>query len=375
MKTKTLMLGIDKFPASSPHIKNYSKKPKEIAFSIKDLFHHYWLVKYDDNEPHPTVYEYEKFLAACNDWRFKGAGIGRDKESKRNVSNELGKAFTRWFLYNYENLTYFSPFEEHFKTKYPDGSYWEKKTKGDLPDFLCGTNDRDIRLAEAKGRYSSVSFTNKEFDEFREQIQRVVLKNSANNLISVKGYISACQWATEETPRTKTKLLVEDPDTDGEFPEQEGYSSSIGLRMISHHYVTVLERLMLHSYAESLQNEYRITNPIGHTISVWEVALGPMKGRRFVGGIIDNKQNNNCDCYFHGYNIKSHILRPPQIIFALDQKIFEHVIIACRNGIDSVEYFPQLDAVAGNNSNISIHRDGTLIAPESYMIFVGEIQI
>lgn len=378
MKTKTIMLGIDKFEFPPTKLLNYSSTPKEIHIDVKDLFHHYWLVKYGKGQSHQGPYEYEEFLANCNDWRFKESGIGIDKESKRNVSNELGKAFARWFLYNYENLTYFSPFEYSFNKTYPDGSFWEKKTEGDLPDFICGTHDYDIRLAEAKGRYSSVSFTNKEFSSFRAQIQRVVLKNSSKKLVSVKGYISACQWATEDTSRTKTKLLIEDPDTDGEFPPERTYSPYIGLRMISGHYVSVLERLMLNSHAEALKYDYRIAERIGHTMAVWEIAVGPMRGKRFVGGLIyDSDSIFPYDYYDYRYRHgrSSLILRKPSTIFALEEKIFRQVIYACINGIDAVEYFQQIDIPLEVDSGISIHRDGTLIAPESYMIFVDEIEI
>jgi hypothetical protein len=74
------------------------------------LFHQYWLAKYGD-EPNGGTFEYIKQLSVGPEWRMRGAGIGADTESRRNISNELGKAFARWFMYTHLGHTYFCPFE------------------------------------------------------------------------------------------------------------------------------------------------------------------------------------------------------------------------------------------------------------------------
>ena len=376
MGKKTINLGIDKFNQIPRGLGGYNAKPREIEFETGALFHHYYLMKYGEDSCPTVDYEYERFLANRRDWRFQGAGIGRDKESKRNVSNELAKAFTRWFLYTYEQLTYFAPFEDQFKMGYASGHRWKKKEDGDLPDFLCGANATDIRLAEAKGRYSSVSFTNADFESFRQQIKRVVLEDAGGKPTSVKGYVSACQWATENTPRTKTKLLVEDPDTEGEVQLEGRYPHDIGRRMIAHHYVSVLERLMLPAHAEALQHSLTISESIGHSLSVWEVNVGPLKGMHFVGGLLpyqDAVTSNYCMC--RGWGRSSLFLQPPATIFAVEENIFKKVLLLCNAGIDAVHEIPILETPDEFTTRMTVLRDGTLLSPDSYLRWVGEIEI
>ena len=376
MGKKTIKLGIDKFNLIPQGLNGYDANPREIEFETGKLFHHFYLMKYGEDESPPGVYEYERFLADCRDWRYRGTGIGRDKESKRNVSNELAKAFTRWFLYTYEGVTYFAPFEDQFKTVYPNGYRWKKIEEGNLPDFVCGPDETNIRLAEAKGRYSSVSFSNENFEGFRGQIRRVVLEDAVGKRIGVKGYVSACQWATENTPRTKTKLLVEDPYTEGEAPLNGTYPHGIGHRMVAHHYVSVLERLMLPAHAEALQHNLTISESIGHSLSVWEVSVGPLKGKRFVGGVLPYQNAVSCCNYmYHGWRRSAPFLHPPATIFAVEENIFSQVLRVCNAGIDAAREISTLEIPEEFTSRMTVLRDGTLLAPDSYLRWVGEIEI
>jgi len=96
----------------------------------------------------------ERIHRFCDD-PFKGAGIGVDTESKCNQSNELGKAFARWFLYTHFGLTYFCPFYDVLERINPDSSRWTKRVAGDLPDYVCGKSKDDVNLLEAKSRSES----------------------------------------------------------------------------------------------------------------------------------------------------------------------------------------------------------------------------
>ncbi len=183
---------------------------KSLTFGIRTVLHHYYIAKYGDDRDDAGGYEYERFITSGPDWRFLGSGIGRDKESKRHVSNEIGKGFARWFLYTHLGLTYFCPFDDVLERKNADGSRWTRKEEGDLPDYVCGRDRSDVNLLEAKGRYHSVTFKTKEFDSFRSQIARAQLLDAKATPIQVKGFISVARWATEESPRVVAKLLVEE---------------------------------------------------------------------------------------------------------------------------------------------------------------------
>jgi hypothetical protein len=209
--TRTIALALNKFPALPATLTDPATKAAvgTLPVGVKDLLHHHYLAKHGDDGLDDGVYENERRLTAGPDWRFRGAGIGIDTESRRNGSNEFGKAFARWFLATHFGFTYFCPFNEAMKGGNPDGSTWRRRSAGDLPDFVCGKGERDVNLLEAKGRYSSVTFRRKEFEEFRAQIERVQLIDPEGHALQVKGYISAARWATEATPRVRSQLLVE----------------------------------------------------------------------------------------------------------------------------------------------------------------------
>jgi hypothetical protein len=224
--TRTIELELSDFPSPLPATlcaPGTESAAETLTVGVKALFHHYFVAKYGDDAEDTGVYEYEARLTDGPDWRYLGSGIGRDKEAKRNVSNELGKAFARWFLSEHFGHTYFCPFDDVLGRKNPDGSTWTKRVKGDLPDYVCGKDQHGIHLLEAKGRYSAIGFHSKEFEEFRTQITRAQLLDAEGRPIQVKGYISATRWATQKTPRVHSKLLVEDPTTEGDPPAQGSY--------------------------------------------------------------------------------------------------------------------------------------------------------
>jgi hypothetical protein len=73
-----------------------------------------------------------------------------------------------------------------------------RRTNGDLPDYVCGKDKTDVNLLEAKGRYRSVTFKSREFEDFRAQIDRAQLLGTDGKPMRVKGFISAMRWATEK---------------------------------------------------------------------------------------------------------------------------------------------------------------------------------
>jgi len=172
--TRTIEIELNKFPQTPLALLDSTTKAAvgQVTLVVKKLFHHYFLAKYPDSAEDTGIYEYEGQITSGPDWRFKGGGIGADKESKRNVSNELGKAFARWFLYQHLGFTYFTPLDDLLNRPNTDGSKWTRHSKGDLPDYVCGKDAKDVNLLEAKGRYSSVSFRTKDFQSFRDQVQQ-----------------------------------------------------------------------------------------------------------------------------------------------------------------------------------------------------------
>lgn len=363
---RTIELALSDFPSTpTTLLDEFGKPATSITLSIKELFHHYWLAKYGD-APRSNVFEYEAGLTAGPEWRMKGAGIGADTESRRNVSNELGKAFARWFLYTHLGHTYFCPFEIAMaRSQAGPGHQWSRREPGDLPDYVCGTSSADINLLEAKGRYSSVTFDTKEFGDFRKQLGRARLCDAAGKEIAVKGFISAARWGTEDKPKVKSKLWIEDPWTDGERIDR--YPGSVGTSMILGHYVSIFRRLQLPVIADSLQFGFPLSQrQTGARRGVWICRAGPLAGRKFVGGIIPiHGIDEYWPHHYDGWERNPFVLLPPMQFFGLEAATFATVIDAARSGTDGLLRLEPV-GVPEPLGSISLLRDGSIRGPASY---------
>lgn len=385
--TRTILLRLKDFDDTSlPSTLTALKSPKDkmpITVELKDLFHHYYKSKYGDCALDTGNYEYQRRLTSDPDWRFSGDGIGCDKEAKRNASNELGKAFARWFLDKYFDITYFAPFESVLGKPYSDGSVWGRKSKGDLPDYICGKNQNDINLLEAKGRYNSVGFDAKEFQEFRDQIQRASFIDKSKNSIAVKGYISVARWATESNARIQSMLSVEDPFTDGQPPADGKYPSAAGKMMITHNYISTLERLRLFEFSLALQlnRPLKIINP--RRLGKWQCDMGSLQGVTFIGGVINSCQTQFAWPYFYNDFFIDHwnffknkspfFIESPMQFFGVEEHIFLSIIKTCREGIDN--YFDIKPIEVNNNvEQISLLRDGTILGAAEYFRPIGILE-
>jgi len=374
--SRTIELALNAFPSLPAELLDAAGKPvTSITISKSELQHHHWLAKYGD-EPVGDVFEYWERLTAGSDWRMKGGGIGADTESKRNVSNELGKAFARWFLYTYFGHAYFCPFQVAMdRSLSGSGHRWSKRESGDLPDYVCGLDSTDINLLEAKGRYSSVTFATKEFASFRKQLLRAKLCDSAGTELAVKGFISAARWGTEETPKVKSKLWVEDPWTEG--MRGAGYPESVGRSMVLGHYVSIFQRLQLPVVADSLQFAFPLQEwASNERRGLWVCRAGPLAGRKFVGGIIPSPSHRGYWPMYHDdWPGNPLTLHTPVQFFGLEAGMFHSVLQAARAGVDQPT--PRLEPmfVPDRLGSLSLLRDGSILGPASYFEAVDVVRI
>jgi hypothetical protein len=390
--TRTIELALNRFPSPLPAtlLDRATNDPlEELNVDAKALFHHYFLAKYGDGAEDIGVYEYERMLTGGGDWRYLGSGIGRDKEAKRNVSNELGKGFARWFLYEHFGHTYFCPFDDVLDRKNPDGTTWIRTEDGDLPDYVCGKNTNDPNLLEAKGRYRSVTFRTKEFETFREQIQRARLVDGQGRPIRIKGFIGAARWATQETPRVQSKLWVEDPSTEGEPPGEQGYPREVGLSMVAGHFAPVLERLQLPAVAEAIRNLQPLPERRGGSRGLWECVSGPLRGSRFVGGMIPDRLAVAWEPWWPFFDFDERELRHfwrfrrraapfvlsrPPLFFGLEETVFNKVVGVARRGLDAASEIEQV-RVPEQTGSLSLLRDGTVLGPVTYFEPIGVAEV
>ncbi|CAM3188435.1 hypothetical protein [Janthinobacterium lividum] len=374
---RTIELALDQFPTIPNTLLDAGGGVlKSLEVPLMDLFRHYWAAKYGDDLPKSSSFEYLSQITSGTDWRTKGRGIGSDTESKRNISNELGKAFARWFMYTHVGYTYFCPFSDAITRSKDGGPRWSRRTKGDLPDYVCGIDSRrGISLLEAKGRYSSVTFATKEFESFREQLGRACLHDANGVELAVKGFICAARWGTESQPRVNSKLWVEDPWTEGR--RTDSYPEEIGVSMVLGHYAAVYQKLQLPVIADSLRFAFPLRAAAARQRrGIWRCNAGPLAGREFVGGIIPPTGVIDGRFIIRNYwDVDPFVLSPPLQFFGIERKRFHIIVRAAAFQGNTVELDLDDIYIPENLGAISLLRDGTVLAPADYFDRTGIVDV
>lgn len=374
---RTIELALAKFPVTPGSLVDSKGNAVELVeVALKDLFHHYWAAKYGDDLPRSSRFEYLSQITSGRDWRTKASGIGVDTEAKRNISNELGKAFARWFMYTHVGYTYFCPFSVAVARSKPGGLQWSRRTTGDLPDYVCGINSiSPVNLLEAKGRYNSVTFATKEFQTFRDQLLRARLQDANGNDIAVKGFICAARWGTERQPRVNSKLWVEDPWTEGK--RVDSYPDEISTSMVLGHYAAVYQKLQLPVVADSLRFAFPLRASAGaQRRGVWRCTVGRLAGIEFIGGIIPS--DDLVDARYLSGRYRHHdpfILLPPVQFFGIERKRFSIIVRAAALQGNSEPLELNDIQVPQDLGAISLMRDGTVLGPSDYFDPIGILDI
>lgn len=371
---KTLKLGLNKY-SRVPHSLRANPSVNSAAPSIEvdlaNLYHHYYLDSFGKAppSPDPVQFEHVQFLMPSKEFRFQGSGLGISPAIKRHRSNELGQAFCRWFLHDHLNITYFAHVEPLLGRQLHrpfEGFRIDRTGSGDTPDYFCADNVNQVFLAEAKGRYSSISFKNKEFGTWRQQFDRVTVRDSAGNARSVKGHIVATRFATEEKAKVYSGIWAEDPDSPGDRPLEPESSNALARAVIAAHYSSIATKLGQPLLASALASRVPLPQDIRVVAIAWRVVVGPLQGRRFIGGyfcannpggargsdgrIIFDRPNPLC------------LDNPSATFFGVEESIFRQVVGLAREreGAD-VHQFKIFEETAPFYSGFSVLRDGSAL--------------
>ena len=353
-----------------------SEPVEQITVNLAQLFHHYYLDNYlrTPPDPDPAQFEYLKFLAPTPDFRIQSDGLGASTASRRHRSCELGQAFCRLFLHDHLNITYFAHLEHVLDKpthKAFNGLCVERTHSGDVPDYFCAENVSQIYIAEAKGRYSSIGFSTKEFSAWRAQFGRITVRDRHRKTLKVKGYIVGTRLATEEDGiRIQSKIFAEDPSTQGDITAGGSNQGILSAGVISLHYGGIAEKINQPILAAALLNGYTTPPEILFPVVVWELLTGPLAGTRFVGGyyskvpvrIIDNNGT---------FTLSSHnpldLASPNATFFGVEQNIFSAMVNIARYGSQTTTDVPIFDELQPFYSGVSILRDGSIIAPLEFL--------
>ncbi len=350
-----------------------------VPVNLARLYHHYYLDSYGRSppKPDPAHFEHLRFLMPTVDFRFQGEGLGVSKAAKRHRSTELGQAFCRWFLHDHLNITYFAHIE-HLLSRQMHKAFGScairRVAAGDAPDYFCAENVDRVFLAEAKGRYTSISFKSKEFNAWRQQFNRVQVVDATGTARSVKGHVVATRFATEsDIAAIRTTLFAEDPESAGDSPLEGETARALGTAILGEHYGRIAEKLNQPLLAAALFNGTAIPDEILIQVVSWELALDPVKGRRFIGGYFPGPNGESAFEIREGKIQVRHsdplrLDAPTGTFFGVEEKIFRQIVSFARSSGLLDRQLVRLDNIEPIYSAISMLRDGSVVGPIEFFI-------
>lgn len=355
-----------------------------LEVNLANLFHHYWLDSYGvaPPNPDPVHFEHLQFLVNTEEFRIRGSGIGEPTHIRRNRSQELGHAFCRWFLAEHLQITYFAHMSRVLnKTDNFSGCSIVRTDAGDTPDYLCAESSKKVYLAEAKARYDSIGFDTAEFDDWRQQFQRVAVEDSDGQDRVVKGFIVATRLSTEAQPNVKTTLLCEDPETRGEGGLGVEDERALASKIVSLHYSDVAIKLNQQTLSASLIQGFLIPEGLRFPATVWEFVLpySPLQNRRWVGGYY-SKTGLPLPFRQIGDTVALNYYDPFRLdsgggtFFGIEESIFQQITAIAREGISAAFDIDQFDYTEPFYSGVSVLRDGTMLAPIEFLRPVEQVQ-
>lgn len=380
---RKIQLALSRFPVTPNSLRETpaNDSPRtEISVNLANLYHHYYLDSFERRppDPDPAQFEHLRFLLPTDDFRLSGDGIGASTSVRRHRSNELGQAFCRWFLHDHLNITYFAHMEhvlDKSLTNAFGGQRIERIDSGDSPDYFCAESVTKIFLAEAKGRYDSISFSNQEFASWRNQFNRVAVKDRSGTPRPIKGFIVGTRFATETKPNVKSAIFAEDPTSPGEGElENEDYRA-LGNRIISSHYAPLALKLNQPILSAALENGFIVPNEILFPAIVWQFQAEPLRGTRFVGGYYPKEGPLPFREVEGGITINTQGSLRLDVgrgtFFGIEEKIFRQVVMIARRGLFMAAELRPFEQIQPFYSAISALRDGSLIAPIEFLLPVG----
>jgi len=376
---RTIRLSLNKFssvPASLRLNPVIDVSKDEIVVNLGHLYHHYYWDCYcmDPPDPDPAQFEYLRFLANTKPFLLRGKGLGAHTGARRNRSMELGQAFCRWFLHEHLGVVYFAHVSEIIERQLSNpfaNCSLKRVGEGDAPDYLCAPSVHTAYLAEAKGRYESISFANRDFASWRNQFNRVVFRNARDEAEALKGFVVATRFATEDGPNIKSTLYAEDPQSPGERSLNEGGMHEIATAVVATHYGRIAERLGQTILAASLRVGFTVPVEIQFNAIAWELQMGPLQGTRFIGGYHPPRDGGPV---LESSGGKIHFTRSDPFrlgvgngtFVGVKESIFGQMASSARGQVLDRRTFDALPPTPAFYSAISLLRDGSIVGPVEF---------
>jgi hypothetical protein len=347
-----------------------------VAVNLGQLYHHYFFDSFPSGgpKPDPSRFEYLEYLASTPDFRFHSYVADAASTWRRGLSTGLGQAFCRWTLDTHFHITYFAHMGRILdKPTHPgfEGLRVARVARGDTPDYLCARKVTAPSIAEAKGRFSAISFHSTQFANWRKQFSRIQVRDRLGRNLQVKGYIVATRLTTESNMRTHPALYLEDPVSPGDEPLEGAAALALGRAIAALHYGTVLRKLDLHLLASALENGGTLASELTFQAPVWTCVGPPCAGMEFVGGYYQTIQGHIPVLTEDGWKMPLTLGAGHAVFVGLEKSIAIRVSEAARGYWGALDELPVLIPEGSWSSDFSWLRDGTVLAPLQYFAPTG----
>jgi len=381
---RTIQLALNKV-SPTPHSLRLTPsidKPTSEAFvNLGQLFQHYYFDSFPTAppKPDPSRFEYLELISAAPKFQFLPFVKDASLVKKRALSTEMGQAFCRWILSEHFGINYFAHMSKVLgKPTHAafDGMKIKRIAKGDVPDYLCARSVTKPRVAEAKGRFSSVGFNSAEFQDWREQFTRIEARDKRNVTLQLKGYISATRFSTEDSSsRIQSGIFVEDPNTIGERDATEIQEPFIGRVIVSMHYAQIFRKLDLLPLASALDNGAALANELSFQVPIWTCFTEPFLRREFIGGFYQTLEGHMPNLTKEGWQMPLQLGQGHACFIGLELSTALTVAKAARGNWNLLDDLATVEPSGIWNSDFSWLRDGSVIAPLIYFLPTGAIQL
>jgi hypothetical protein len=374
---RTIEIGLNKVspvPATLRPDPTQDIAANETIINLGQLFLQYYFDSFPSGPPNPdpSRFEYLELVNNSEAFRFHAYVGDSSTVKKRALSTEIGQAFCRLLLHDHFRIAYFAhmadvigkPTHAAFA-----GMTIRRTTKGDVPDYLCARSVSAPCIAEAKGRFSSISFSSADFTEWRSQFTRIRVAARDGSPRRTKGYIVATRFATDmDTARVRSKTFIEDPETEGAAMQQDELLQ-LGRGAMAMHYARVLTKLGLNLFASALRIGYSLTRELTFQVPVWTCMTPPFQGARYIGGYYRTLPGVGPNfSREHGWVQSTELGASHSVFIGLDLNVALRVSAAARGDWRSLDEIPLIQAKEASSSEFAWLLDGTVAAPiESFL--------
>jgi hypothetical protein len=350
-----------------------------VAINLTSLFQHYYFDSYPAAPPHPdpSRFEYLDLVSDGPDFCLLDHVRYASLVKRRAMSTELGQAFCRLMLEEHFGVVNFAHMNDVLgKQSHPafNGIAVRRIAQGDVPDYLCAGRHGRPCLAEAKGRFTSISFSSREFQRWRDQFSRIAVLDRTGRARSTKGFIVATRLRTVSAT-SPADVFIEDPATRGEGELGDNDWRTVGRGVAALHYARVFRKLDLLPHASALSVGYALTRQLTLSTTIWTCLTPPFEHQEFVGGFYRTVDGHLPRLTESGWQVSPELGRGHAVFVGLQRETAESVAAAARGNWNSLIEPPVRAPEGVQSSDFGSLRDGTVMAPLEFFVPTGQITL